>query len=125
MKLIIELPAEFREHFKMDKFKDSLGRICTDLDEIQARRNCRFRDPLPFMSGNYEKELMDVLEKALPNAIDLEQITVLKLDPQKLTPEQIKNLNVSFAPGCVFVDIAPEEFSSVNKGINHEKKIVQ
>ena len=105
MKLVIELPEAFREHFNMDKFKDSLGRICTDLDEIQARRDERFHDPLPFMSGNYEKELMDALEKALPNSVDLEMLTKIKL-----IFEKIENA------GCVFASCSPEELSTVNEG---------
>lgn len=117
MKLVIELPEAFREHFNMDKFKDSLGRICTDLDEIQARRNKRFHDPLPFMSGNYEKELMDALEKALPNSVDLETLTKIELKhADKITPEEIQKLKTTWAPGCVFASCSPEEFSTVNEG---------
>ena len=97
MKLVIELPEEFREHFNMDKFKDSLGRICTDLDEIQARRNKLFYNPLPFMSGNYEKELMDALEKALPNSVDLETLTKIELKTRTtlINRQSMKKENVS------------------------------
>jgi hypothetical protein len=31
MKLIIDLPDEFEEHFDFDKFQDSFMRICGDI----------------------------------------------------------------------------------------------
>ena len=33
MKIEIEIPKEFEEHFKQDKFKDSLERIMADMCE--------------------------------------------------------------------------------------------
>jgi hypothetical protein len=62
MKLIIEIPKEFESHFNHDRFADSFWRISGDLDRIVY----------PFgkdaMSGNYEKELVDMLDKALVKA---------------------------------------------------------
>lgn len=52
MKIIIELPDEFEEHFDFDRFQDSFMRICGDI---------RTKDGL---SGNYEYELADELKKA-------------------------------------------------------------
>lgn len=57
MKLLIEIPKEFEEHFNMDRFKDSLERIRTD---IQYHGN-----PL---SGLYERELIEMLRIAMTNA---------------------------------------------------------
>lgn len=67
MKILLELPDAFAEHFAMDKFKDSFMRICADILEVQKRRNFWHQD-LPFISGNYERELVDVLETAFANA---------------------------------------------------------
>lgn len=50
MKLIIELPDKFEEHF--DRFQDCLMRICGD---IRAKG---------ILSGNYEYELAEELKKA-------------------------------------------------------------
>lgn len=52
MKLIIELPDEFEEHFDFDRFQDSFMRICGDI---------RINGGL---SGNYEYELADKLKRA-------------------------------------------------------------
>ena len=52
MKLIIELPDEFEEHFDFDRFQDSFIRICGDIRTKGA------------LSGNYEYELADELKKA-------------------------------------------------------------
>lgn len=56
MKLIIELPSEFEEHFDFDKFQDSFMRICGDIREEGS------------LSGNYEYELADELKKAFSKA---------------------------------------------------------
>lgn len=57
MKLLIEIPKEFEEHFNNDRFKDSLKRIRTD---IQYHGN-----PL---SGLYERELIEMLRNAMTKA---------------------------------------------------------
>lgn len=57
MKLLIEIPKEFEEHFNTDRFSDSLERIRTD---IQYHGN-----PL---SGLYERELIEMLRNAMVKA---------------------------------------------------------
>ena len=57
MKLLIEIPKEFEEHFNNDRFNDSLKRIHTD---IQYHGN-----PL---SGLYERELIEMLRNAMTKA---------------------------------------------------------
>ena len=57
MKLLIEIPKEFEEHFNNDRFKDSLERIRTD---IQYHGN-----PI---SGLYEHELIEMLRDAMTKA---------------------------------------------------------
>ncbi len=53
MRITIEIPKEFEDEFKKDRFKDSLSRLVIDA-------NC--------MAGNYEKEtasmLIDAFQKA-------------------------------------------------------------
>lgn len=68
MKLLLEIPDAFSEHFAMDKFKDSLMRICADISEVQKRRKIGHQN-LPFISGNYERELVDVLAPAFARAV--------------------------------------------------------
>lgn len=56
IRLVIELPDEFEEHFNFDKFQDSFMRICGDI----RTKGC--------LSGNYEYELADELKKAFSKA---------------------------------------------------------
>lgn len=53
MKITIEIPKEFEEHYNNDNFADSLFRIKYD---IQKRS---------MLSGNYEIELIEMLRNAL------------------------------------------------------------
>ena len=55
MRIEIEIPKEFEEHFKQDKFKDSLERIMADLKNSLC-------------AGNYEYETIEMLEKALEDS---------------------------------------------------------
>ena len=61
MKIEIEIPKEFEEHFKQDKFKDSLERIMVDIWHLLENKNC-------LCAGNYEYETIEMLEKALENS---------------------------------------------------------
>jgi len=62
MKLVIEIPKEFEEDFKKDKFKECFGRVQVDLKYFEGVTLC----------GNYEKETLDMLENAFQNATSSE-----------------------------------------------------
>lgn len=53
MKITINIPKEFEEHFNSDRFKDSLLRLCFDA-------NC--------LAGGYEQKIAIMLIIALENA---------------------------------------------------------
>ena len=53
MKITINIPKEFEEHFNSDRFKESLLRLCFDA-------NC--------LAGSYEQEIAIMLIIALENA---------------------------------------------------------
>lgn len=53
MKIIIEIPKEFEDHFSQDRFEDSLHRLSADA-------HC--------LAGNYEQETIIMLIKALKEA---------------------------------------------------------
>ena len=55
MKIEIEIPKEFEEHFNQDKFKDSFERIIADLKNSLC-------------TGRYEYETIEMLEKAFENS---------------------------------------------------------
>lgn len=59
MKLAINIPREFENHFLNDKFKDSLLRL-----NIDCRSGC--------LSGLYEIELLQMLVKAFEESEVLE-----------------------------------------------------
>lgn len=61
MKVTIEIPEEFEEHFNQDRFEDSLMRVEVDIDE---NRECG-------LSGLYEIELVAMLRNALSNAVEI------------------------------------------------------
>lgn len=60
MKLMIDIPKDFEDHFTEDRFKDSLERIRIDTrDEVYQDNS---------VSGNYELELLDMLIVAFEEA---------------------------------------------------------
>ena len=80
MRIEIDIPKEFEEHFKQDKFKDSFERIMADIFHSLEIGNC-------LCAGNYEYETIEMLEKALENSrqaysVDkvVEEIKTLKED---------------------------------------------
>lgn len=91
MKILLELPDAFAEHFAMDKFKDSLMRICADISEVQKRRKIGHQN-LPFISGNYERELVDVLAPAFAKASVLQQ--------EQASPAQVARLKRALYKAC-------------------------
>ena len=61
MRIEIDIPKEFEEHFKQDKFKDSFERIMVDIWHSLEIGNC-------LCAGNYEYETIKMLEEALENS---------------------------------------------------------
>lgn len=61
MKLLIEIPKEFEEHFNTDRFKDSLERVRVD---IQCGLECSEIK----IAGLYELELIQMLRTAMIKA---------------------------------------------------------
>ena len=70
MKIEIEIPKAFEEHFKQDKFKNSLEKIMVDIWNLLENKNC-------LCAGNYEYETIEMLEKAFENsksAYDIDKV---------------------------------------------------
>ena len=61
MRIEIEIPKEFEEHFRQDKFKDNLERIMADIEH--SLKNGDF-----LCAGRYEHETIEMLEKAFENS---------------------------------------------------------
>ena len=66
----IEIPKEFEEHFKQNKFKDSFGRIMEEIRSTLRSRYCSY-------AGRYEYETIEMLQKAFENsrkAYDIDKV---------------------------------------------------
>lgn len=70
MRIEIEIPKEFEEHFNQDKFKNSLKRIMVDIFHSLENGDC-------LCAGRYEYETIEMLEEALENsklAYDVDEV---------------------------------------------------
>ena len=61
MRIEIEIPKEFEEHFKQDKFKNSFERIMVDIKHSLENGDC-------LCAGRYEYETIEMLEKAFEDS---------------------------------------------------------
>ena len=69
MRIEIDIPKEFEEHFKKDKFKDSLEKIMADIKYSLENGD--------YLCCKYEYETIEMLEKALENsktAYDIDKV---------------------------------------------------
>ena len=57
MKVLIEIPKEFEEHFNNDRFKDSFERVHADIQHHKI-----------LLSGSYEMELVQMLQNVMEKA---------------------------------------------------------
>lgn len=66
--VMFELPKQFIKHFKEDKFEDSFERIKADIRADLKNKNYG-------CSGNYEIEVVEMLEEALKysNIVEFEK----------------------------------------------------
>lgn len=64
MKIVIDIPDEFIQHFYDDRFKDSLERLSADSH---------------LLAGNYEKELCQMLIESFDKAKSISDITIEEL----------------------------------------------
>ena len=102
MKIELEIPKEFEEHFKQDKFKDSLERIMVDIFHSLENGDC-------LCAGRYEYETIEMLEKALENSRQAYSVDKV-IDELELH---------SFELG---MDLLPEHYVKLNDAIEIVKK---
>ena len=86
MRIEIEIPKEFENHFNQDKFKDSLERIMADIEHSLENGDC-------LCAGRYEYETIEMLEKAFENSKMLPQIrtSIGKINPVFSRVSRYKN----------------------------------
>ena len=112
MKIEIEIPKEFEEHFNQDKFKDSLKRIMADIKYSLKNGDC-------LCSGRYEFETIEMLEKAFGNskpAYDIEKAVeeLEELDDKAIT--RYKNGNFGDFDGVEYYIKKREAIEIVKQG---------
>ena len=84
MKIEINIPKEFEEHFKQDKFKDSFERIMADIKQSLENGDC-------LCACRYEYETFEMLEKAFEgskSAYNVDNV-VEKLEERKSLYERL------------------------------------
>lgn len=59
--MTIDIPTEFEEHFKQDKFEDSFERIMADIKHSLENGDC-------LCSGRYEYETIEMLTNAFQSS---------------------------------------------------------
>lgn len=83
MRIEIDIPKEFEEHFKQDKFKDSFERIMADIKHSLENGDC-------LCAGRYEYETIEMLEKALENSKQAYPVEKVVKELNKLDVKAIK-----------------------------------
>ena len=83
MRIEIDIPKEFEEHFNQDKFKNSLERIMADIFHSLEIENC-------LCVGRYEYETIEMLEKAFENSKQAYPVEKVVKELNKLDVKAIK-----------------------------------
>ena len=83
MRIEIDIPKEFEEHFKQDKFKDSLERIMADIKHSLENGDC-------LCAGRYEYETIEMLEKAFEDSKSAYDVDKAIKELNKLDVKAIK-----------------------------------
>lgn len=75
MRILIDIPREFEQHFQNDRFEDSLHRLSADAH---------------LLAGNYEQETAIMLLQALKNAVHVPTTRVRLIDADAFAAEMKK-----------------------------------
>ena len=89
MRIEIEIPKEFEEHFRRDKFKDGLERIMADIEHSLKNGDC-------LCAGRYEYETIEMLEKAFENSGQAYSVDKVVKELEKLADENYKAYCIAF-----------------------------
>lgn len=97
MKIVIDIPTEFEEHFKSDRFEDSLQRVRFDIHKFKiGNKN--------MLSGNYEIETLDMLTEAFLNGTQLPKGHDRLIEAKRLKEVFRRNTGYDYHD---LIDIAP------------------
>ena len=87
MRIEIDIPKEFEEHFKQDKFKDSFERIMVDIKHSLENGDC-------LCAGRYEYETIEMLERALKNSKSAYSVNKVVEEIKTLKEEALAEYNM-------------------------------
>lgn len=105
MRIEIEIPKEFEEHFTQDKFRDSFERIVADIKHSLENGSC-------LCSGRYEYETIEMLKKAFDDSK-----TAYDVDKVVRELEKAKTINVDVGFGTIYKTIRKDvSIEIVKKG---------
>lgn len=118
MQIIIDIPKEFERDFTKDKFKDFFERVIADLNHGSI------------LCGRYEKETLEMLEKAFINGKELENSSIsqetalnIRLDERSKIISQLKNLADLVPVNRVLDDIVNDYPKELGQLIAYNKAI--
>ena len=86
MRIEIEIPKEFEEHFKQDKFKDSLERIMADIKYSLENGD--------YLCCKYEYETIEMLEKAFEDSKSAYNVNKVVEEIKTLKEEALDEYNM-------------------------------
>lgn len=101
MRIEIEIPKEFEEHFKQDKFKDSLERIMADIKHSLENRDC-------LCAGKYEYETIEMLQKAFEDSRQVYSVDKVVQELEERSKEYNSGLRLHGKPEEMRTDEAIE-----------------
>ena len=84
MRLLINIPKEFEQHFQADRFEDSLHRLSADVH---------------LLAGNYEKETAAMLIESFKNAIPIPRGRLFDADALKKVIANEKHMDADIFNG--------------------------
>lgn len=87
MRIEIDIPKEFEEHFNQNKFKDSFERIMTDIKHSLENGDC-------LCAGRYEYETIEMLGKAFKDSKSAYNIDKVVEEIKTLKEEALVEYNM-------------------------------
>lgn len=84
MRLLINIPKEFEEHFQADRFEDTLHRLSADAH---------------LLAGNYEQETAAMLIESFKNAIPIPRKRLIDADELKKIVASAKHMDANIFEG--------------------------
>ena len=113
MRIEIDIPKEFEEHFKQDKFKDSFERIMADIKHSLYNRDC-------LCAGRYEYETIEMLKNALENSKPAYSVDKIVEEFEKIRAKETCNKEKCDTKEICRICVVDDAIKIVKAGVKHE-----